>query len=58
VAIESEDDKLIKIYESKLGVTESKEKYGKIAKNFGMDDDVFDFLDGITKKVSYSKPDQ
>jgi hypothetical protein len=33
-------------------VKEGKEKYNKIAKNYGFDDDLFDFLDGITKKVS------
>lgn len=41
-----------------MGVAEGKDKYGKIAKKFGMDDDIFDFLDGITKKVNYSKGDQ
>lgn len=30
---------------------QGKDKYNKIAKNFDFDDDIFDFLDGISKKV-------
>jgi hypothetical protein len=35
-----------------------KDKYNKIAKNFGFDNDIFDFLDGISKKVTspYQQP--
>ena len=51
VPIETEDDKMIRLYEQKLGIAQGKDKYGKIAKKFGFDDDIFDFLDGISKKV-------
>lgn len=47
-----EDEKLIKLYESKLGVKQGKDKYKKIAKNFGLDNDLFDFLDQISSKVT------
>jgi hypothetical protein len=30
---------------------EGKDKYNKIAKSFGMDDDIFDFLNNITKRT-------
>ena len=30
---------------------QGKDRYKKIAKNFSFDDDLFDFLDGISKKV-------
>ncbi len=30
---------------------EGKDKYSKIAKKFELDDDIFDFLAGISKKV-------
>ena len=30
---------------------QGKDRYKKIAKNFSFDDDIFDFLDGISKKV-------
>ena len=30
---------------------QGKDKYKKIAKNFQLDDDLFNFLDGISKKV-------
>ena len=40
-----------------------KDKYGKIAKNFDFDDDIFDFLNGISQKVNggienYEEPEQ
>jgi hypothetical protein len=42
---------MIQMYEEKLGMGKGKDKYKKIAKNYAMDDDLFDFLDGISKKV-------
>ena len=48
---ETEEDKIIKLYEDRLGMGKAKGKYKKIAKNYAMDDDLFDFLDGISKKV-------
>lgn len=49
--VETEDDKLIKLCEQKLGISKGKDKYSKIAKKFEFDDDLFDFLDGISNKV-------
>jgi hypothetical protein len=42
---------MIKLYEDKLGVAKGKDKYSKMAKKYELDDDIFDFLDGISKKV-------
>jgi hypothetical protein len=34
-----------------LGVNKKKNQYKNIAKGLGYEDDLFDFLDGISKKV-------
>lgn len=47
-----EDEKIIKMYESKLGVKQGKDKYKKMAKDFGLDNDLFNFLDQISSKVT------
>lgn len=37
--------------EEKLGVKKVKNYYSKFAKKMGLDDDLFDFLNGISNKV-------
>ena len=39
------------MYEKKLGISKGSKKYEMMAKKFGFDDDLFNFLDGITNKV-------
>jgi hypothetical protein len=39
-------------------VRAGKDKYGKMAKKYGFDDDIFDFLQGITQKVTHQRPEQ
>ena len=43
------------MYEEKLGLEKGSKKYNKMAKNLGFDDDLFDFLDGISSKVRSKK---
>lgn len=50
-----EEDKQIQLYEKKLGISKDSKKYEKMAKNLGFDDDLFNFLDGITQKVKPQK---
>lgn len=52
--IEDEDEKQIRLYQKKLGInkkTSKSNKYQKIALGMGFDDDLFSFLDNISKKV-------
>ena len=39
------------MYEKKLGIKGDNKKYGKLAKKMGFDDDLFNFLDNISKNV-------
>jgi hypothetical protein len=39
------------MFEQKLGMKGDNRKYGKLAKKMGFDDDLFSFLDNISKKV-------
>lgn len=39
------------MYEQKLKLKGDNKKYGKLAKKLGFDDDLFSFLDDISKKV-------
>ncbi len=39
------------MYEKKLMMKGKQTKYGSIAKQMGFDDDLFNFLDNISKKV-------
>jgi hypothetical protein len=55
-----EDDKFIKFYEKKLGLTKKKETHASIRLNKdlqkdGFDADLFDFLDNISKRVKTDK---
>jgi hypothetical protein len=40
-----------------LGFKGDNKKYGKLAKNMGFDDDLFSFLDNISKRVHKNKED-
>lgn len=37
--------------EDRLGIHKGKNNYSKFAKSMGLDDDLFDFLNSISKKV-------
>lgn len=43
------------MYEKKLRMEGNSKKYGKLAKNMGFDNDLFSFLDNISKKVKSNK---
>ncbi len=43
------------MYQKKLGIKGDNKNYGKLAKNMGFDDDLFSFLDNISKKVNKIK---
>jgi hypothetical protein len=43
------------MYEKKLGIKGDNKKYGKLAKKMGFDDDLFSFLDNISKNVHKNK---
>ena len=50
------DDERIEMLEQKLNIKGSKsKKYDKIAQSLGFDDDLFNFLDGISAKVNQGK---
>ena len=50
------DDEDIARFQAKLGIKGSDDRqYGKMAKRLGFDDDLFDFLDGISKKVKHGQ---
>lgn len=50
------EDELIAKYEQKLGIKGNQDgkNYNKLAKKMGFDDDLFNFLDGISSKVKQS----
>lgn len=50
------EEKEIEYYEKLLGVNKKKGKYKTIAKGLGYEDDLFDFLDNISKKVKGPNP--
>jgi hypothetical protein len=52
--VEDEEDELIAMYEDKLKLKGDK-KYNKLAKKLGFDNDLFGFLDNISKSVKMSK---
>lgn len=53
------EDEEIARFEQKLGIKGNNDKkYGKMAKRLGFDDDLFDFLDGISKKVKGNNNDK
>ena len=53
--MESSEDKMIRLYEKKLGVKKKNRLFKKQLKTDGFDDDLFDFLDGISSKIKQPK---
>jgi hypothetical protein len=48
------EEREIAYYETLLGVGKKKNKYKNIAKGMGYEEDLFDFLDNISKTVNTS----